>query len=249
MSSSLYISDLHLQASEPALTELAFELFNKAECDTLYILGDLFEYWIGDDNADKTAIEISNKLKAVNTRGTEIIIMHGNRDFLLGEDYVTTFNGTLVREDSMELTIAGKQTLLMHGDTLCSDDTQYQFYRRMVRNHNWQKDFLAKSISEREATARMIRNTSKVQGGRAHDNQIADINEDTLFEAINNTKVSRVIHGHTHRPFCHTHTHNNTDCERLVLGDWKKDHAVVAVSDDNNCELVKWDGSGFKPIE
>lgn len=249
MSSTLYISDLHLQASEPALTELAFALFEKAECDQMYILGDLFEYWIGDDTVDKTAESITAKLKALASRGTEIIVMHGNRDFLLGEDYVAGFNGKLIREDSIELTIAGTKTLLMHGDTLCSDDTQYQFYRRMVRNQNWQKDFLAKSISEREATARMIRSTSKVHGGRAHDARIADINEGTLLEVIDSTKVKRVIHGHTHRPFRHIHKHNNADYERMVLGDWKSDHAVVAVSDDNNCELVKWDGTGFHPLD
>jgi len=249
MSSSLYISDLHLQASEPALTELAFELFKNAECDQLYILGDLFEYWIGDDSVDKTAAEVSQKLKALNDRGTEIIFMHGNRDFLVGEDYVASFNGKLVREDSITLTIAGTKTLIMHGDTLCTDDTQYQFYRRMVRNTDWQKDFLAKSISEREATARMIRNTSKVRGGRAHDEKIADINEDRFIQAVVDNKVSRVIHGHTHRPFRHVHTHNNTEHERLVLGDWKKDHAIIAVSDDKNCELLKWDGSVFSALD
>ena len=245
MGTTLYISDLHLQASEPALTELAFELFNNAECDRLYILGDLFEYWIGDDSVDKTASAISQKLKTLSKRGTEIILMHGNRDFLLGEQYIEGFGGKLVRDDHIILNVAGTSTLLMHGDTLCSDDTQYQFYRRMVRNTDWQKDFLAKTVSEREATARMIRNTSKVRGGRAHKNHIADINEKTLFQTLDETSVSRVIHGHTHRPATHTHKHNNSAVERLVLGDWKTEHAIVAVSDDKNCELVKWNGESF----
>jgi len=129
--------------------------------------------------------------------------MHGNRDFLLGEDYVSSFGGKLIVEDTIKLNIAGKPTLLMHGDTLCTDDTQYQFYRRMVRNSEWQKDFLAKTISEREATARMIRNTSKAKGSRAHKNSIADINHDTLQDTVKAHNVERIIHGHTHRPALH----------------------------------------------
>jgi len=242
MSTTLYISDLHLQSSEPKLTELAFELFNKIECERLYILGDLFEYWIGDDSVDKTATDVSQKLKALKKRGTDIQVMHGNRDFLLGEEYVSSFGGTLITDDAVQLEIAGTTTLLMHGDTLCTDDTQYQFYRRMVRNRDWQKDFLDKSISEREATARMVRNTSKVKGSRAHESDIADINKDTLREAIDEHKVKRVIHGHTHRPGLHSSTAEH-NCERLVLGDWHPDHAVIAVSDNKNCELVKWDGN------
>ena len=242
MSTTLYIADLHLQSSTPKLTELAFELLNTLECEHLFILGDLFEYWIGDDSIDHTAEAVSQKLKTLHKRGTEIKVMHGNRDFLLGDSYVSGFGGTLVSEDTIKLDIAGKPTLLMHGDTLCTDDKQYQFYRRMVRNRDWQKDFLAKSVSEREATARMIRSTSKASGSRAHKNSIADINADTLLQTVDSHQVERVIHGHTHRPALHTTTADQK-FERLVLGDWHTDHAVIAVSDAENCELVKWDGS------
>lgn len=247
MSTTLYISDLHLQASTPQLTKLAFGLFDQIECETLFILGDLFEYWIGDDSVDQMAASVSEKLKSVHKRGTDIQVMHGNRDFLLGEEYITGFGGTLVTEDTIQIDIAGTPTLLMHGDTLCTDDTQYQFYRRMVRNRDWQKDFLAKSVSEREATARMIRNTSKVSGSRAHKNSIADINTETLHQTIETHQVERVIHGHTHRPALHKKSVDH-QCERLVLGDWHDDHAVIAVSDDKNCELVKWDGSSLESV-
>ena len=242
MSTTLYISDLHLQSSTPKLTELAFELFNKVECERLYILGDLFEYWIGDDSIDQTATAVSQKLKALHERGTDIQVMHGNRDFLLGEEYIKSFGGNLITQDSIKLDIAGKPTLLMHGDTLCTDDTQYQFYRRMVRNRDWQKDFLAKSVSEREATARMIRSTSKASSSRAHKKSIADINNDTFTETVNSFQIERIIHGHTHRPALHSATENQK-AERLVLGDWHTDHAVVAVSDADNCDLVKWNGT------
>ncbi len=247
MKTTLYISDLHLQASEPKLTELAFELFNHVECDQLYILGDLFEYWIGDDSVDQTAAAVKQKLNTLHNRGTQIHVMHGNRDFLLGEAFITSFGGQLIFEDTITIDIAGTPTLLMHGDTLCTDDSQYQFYRRMVRNRDWQKDFLAKSVSERESTARMIRNTSKVRGGRAHKNQIADINQATLLETLATHDVTRVIHGHTHRPA--RHLHNDDKYERLVLGDWHADHAIIAVSDNENCELVKWDGSSLTPYK
>ena len=248
MSTTLFISDLHLQASTPKLTGLAFELFDTVECERLYILGDLFEYWIGDDSVDKTATAVSRKLKTLTKRGTDIRVMHGNRDFLLGEEYIAGFGGTLVTEDTIELEIAGTPTLLMHGDTLCTDDTQYQFYRRMVRNRDWQKDFLAKTVSEREATARMIRNTSKVSGSRAHKSEIADISNVTLQETVETHKVKRIIHGHTHRPALHNSAADH-NCERMVLGDWHEDHAVIAVSDNNNCELVKWDGSSLASLQ
>lgn len=248
MSTTLYISDLHLQSSTPKLTELAFELFNKVECEHLYILGDLFEYWIGDDSIDQTAAAVSRKLKTLHKQGTNIQVMHGNRDFLLGEEYVASFGGNLVRQDTIKLDIAGKPTLLMHGDTLCTDDTQYQFYRRMVRNRDWQKDFLAKSVSEREATARMIRSTSKASGSRAHEKSIADINTETLTDTINSFQVERLIHGHTHRPALHPET-TNLRAERLVLGDWHTDHAVVAVSDSNGCNLMKWNGSTLTALD
>lgn len=247
---TLLISDLHLQASHPELTTLAFSLFDKIakDCDKLYILGDLFEYWIGDDARDHTATEVGNRLTALSRNGVSIFLMHGNRDFLLGKQFVTSFGGELIDGDAITVELAGTPTLLMHGDTLCTDDSQYQFYRRMVRNPGWQTDFLAKTISEREATARMIRSTSKARGHRAHAENIADINEETLRETVLEANITRILHGHTHRPARHQHTIQDRQIERMVLGDWHEDHAVVALSDDNNCELLCWNGEALKPI-
>ena len=241
---TLLISDLHLQASEPEITGLAFSLFSHIEKSVahLYILGDLFEYWIGDDAVDHTASEVAGRLKSLCDNGMEISVMHGNRDFLLGEQYVESFGGTLIRDDAITISLAGSSTVLMHGDTLCTDDSQYQFYRRMVRNQGWQTDFLAKSVSEREATARMIRSTSKAKGHRAHTNNIADINTDTLNDTLSCMDVNRLIHGHTHRPARYNGEENKHSVERLVLGDWHSDHAIVALADDNNCDLYVWDG-------
>lgn len=247
---TLLISDLHLQASQPELTTLAFSLFDKIarDCDRLFILGDLFEYWIGDDACDHTATEVGNRLSSLSRAGVKILVMHGNRDFLLGRHFIESFGGELIDDDSITVELGGKKTLLMHGDTLCTDDGQYQFYRRMVRNHGWQSDFLAKTVSEREATARMIRNTSKARGQRAHTENIADINVETLEATMVNSNLTRILHGHTHRPRQHQHTFGDQQIERLVLGDWHADHAVIAMSDDKNCELLTWNGEALRPL-
>ncbi|OED38268.1 UDP-2,3-diacylglucosamine diphosphatase [Chromatiales bacterium (ex Bugula neritina AB1)] len=247
---TVIISDLHLQASRPELTALAFSLLDNIakHCDELYILGDLFEYWLGDDACDTTATEVAHRLNGLKQQNVAISIMHGNRDFLLGNQYVNSFGGQLLNADTITLDIANKKTLLMHGDTLCTDDSQYQFYRRMVRNSGWQNDFLAKSISEREATARMIRSTSKAHGHRAHTEKIADINLDTFEEAVTCNGVERVIHGHTHRPGSHQHAVSGATVERLVLGDWHTDYAVIAVCDNDTCELMIWNGNSLSPF-
>ena len=245
---TLLISDLHLQASEPETTGLAFSLFSHVanSVDQIFILGDLFEYWIGDDASDHTAREVSSRLRALSNSGIIISVMHGNRDFLLGEQYVEGFGGKLYREDTMVVDIAGKPTLLMHGDTLCTDDKQYQFYRRMVRNNGWQTDFLAKSVSEREATARMIRSTSKAKGHRAHTNNIADINNDTLEETLGEFDVERLIHGHTHRPAHYSSDKNSHGVERMVLGDWHADHAIISLANKDTCKLYRWNGTALE---
>jgi len=244
---TLIVSDLHLQARRPELTTLAISLFEyvASDCDQLFILGDLFEYWIGDDACDNIATELASHLRGLAKKNVKLVFMHGNRDFLLGESYVQDIGGTLIRDDIHITSLAGAPTMLMHGDTLCTDDTQYQFYRRMVRNPDWQSDFLAKTVSEREATARMIRSTSKARGNRQHREGIADINEDTLSDTVSQYEVDRVIHGHTHRPSVHDHTIAGKSIERMVLGDWHSDHAIVAVSDDSRCDLVKWNGHEF----
>jgi len=244
---TLIVSDLHLQARRPELNTLAISLFEyiASDCDQLFILGDLFEYWIGDDACDHIATEIAGHLRSLSRKDVKLFFMHGNRDFLLGETYVHDIGGELIRDDVHFTSLGGMPTMLMHGDTLCTDDTQYQFYRRMVRNSDWQTDFLAKTVSEREATARMIRSTSKARGNRQHREGIADINEETLADTVSKHKVDRVIHGHTHRPAVHSHTIGDRTIERLVLGDWHSDHAIVAISDDSRCDLVKWNGREF----
>lgn len=249
--STLLISDLHLQVNRPELSTLAFSLFDKIarDCDTLYILGDLFEYWIGDDCRDQIADEVATRLTALANHDVEIIVMHGNRDFLLGEQYVDSFGGTLIREDTISVKLAGTTTLLLHGDTLCTDDIRYQEFRKAVRSQSWQQEFLSKPIDERQATAIKIRNESRAQGKRAHETNIADISDTALELIISETGVNRVVHGHTHRPARHEHNTQHHPTERLVLGDWHEDHAVVAVADNSKCSLFNWDGQALTAIE
>ncbi len=247
---SLLISDLHLQASRPELTALAGSLFEKVakDCNELYILGDLFEYWIGDDACDQTARDVGRQLSDLTSQGVDLYIMHGNRDFLLGEDYVKhSIGGTLIREDSITVRLAGTPTLLLHGDTLCTDDTDYQQFREMVRNIDWQTGFLSRPISEREETARMIRDTSRERGGKAFSENITDINDTTLQQTAREHSVTRLLHGHTHRPALHQHIIDGQSVERFVLGDWHNDHAVVALADDSTCKLFNWNGKLLTP--
>lgn len=247
---TLLISDLHLQASRPELSTLAYSLFDKVakDCDALYILGDLFEYWIGDDACDQHAEEVAQQLNIVASHNVDIHVMHGNRDFLLGEQYTKRFNAQLIPQDTISIEIAGTPTLLLHGDTLCSDDTDYQDFRQMVRNPDWQENFLSQSVPDRQAAAKKIRDASKARGQQAHEENIADINDATLNQTISAAGVERILHGHTHRPARHHHTINNRQIERLVLGDWHHDHAVVALADDSKCALLHWDGATLSAI-
>jgi len=247
---TLLISDLHLQTQQPELTALANALLDKVApaCKTLYIIGDLFEYWLGDDACDALSTGFAARLASLTQGGTRVYLMHGNRDFLLGERYAEQCGATLVRDDAITVEIAGTPTLLMHGDTLCTDDTDYQQFRTMVRDVAWQKAFLSKPVTEREAIAKQIRDASKERGAEAHRELIADINEDALRQAVQAYAVDHVIHGHTHRPARHLHTVGNTTVQRMVLGDWHADHAVVAVDDGRGCSLQRWDGYGFESV-
>lgn len=244
---SLYISDLHLQNDQPALTELALALFDSCpgQFSELFILGDLFEYWIGDDAADDCAMQVSESLSRIGNSGVSVKLMHGNRDFLLGDQFVQQCNATLIDTDSFRQGSADSAMILLHGDTLCTDDSDYQMYRRMVRNRHWQQEFLSRTVSERLATARAMRDTSAARGRNAANQSITDVHADAVTALFNQTKSSRILHGHTHRPGIHTLTVDSRPVERMVLGDWSKKGAVVAVSDGDDCRLVFWNGHDF----
>jgi len=211
-----FISDIHLSKDSPHLTN-AFRAFlnqSKEACTHLFILGDLFEIWIGDDDDNSFNQEIKKILIDFTTDGPETFLMHGNRDFLIGEAFANEV-GVSILSDPHTLDINGLKTIISHGDFLCTDDVNYIDFRNKVRSEEWQKDFLSKSIDERNEIAKSLRSGSKDATSKK-PLDITDANLKTVNDFLQKNKPDIFIHGHTHRP--KIHEHNTT--KRIVLGDW-----------------------------
>jgi UDP-2,3-diacylglucosamine hydrolase len=222
----LFIADLHLDPARPAITELflAFLAGEARHADALYILGDLFEAWIGDD-AVASDDPIIAGLRALSDSGVPVYIMHGNRDFLLGETFAAMSGAELLPEPC-RIEIDGEPTLLMHGDSLCVDDVEYQRFRAMVRDPDWQAKFLAKPLAERQAFAEQARTESAHQMSQL-DNTITDVNDEAVERSMADHGVLQLIHGHTHRPAVHELTLAGQTAQRIVLGDWFEQGSVL----------------------
>jgi len=237
---SLFISDLHLIQDRPAANERFFDFLEStaAEADALYILGDFFEYWIGDDDlADPFNAVIAGLLRDLTRGGTALYLMHGNRDFLLGKRFCAITGGKLL-EDPSVVTLNREPVLLMHGDTLCTDDLDYQNWRRTARSAAWQKDFLSKAIPERRAAVMGLREKS-MEVVKAKPADIMDVNEGAVQEAFRRHGVKRLIHGHTHRPGRHALTVDGRKCERWVLPDWYGRGGYLEAA-AGRFQLVRW---------
>jgi UDP-2,3-diacylglucosamine hydrolase len=233
---TLFISDLHLSAERPDITSLFIEFLNNEarQAEALYILGDLFEAWLGDDMVLPEYAEAIAAMKALSDSGVPVFIMHGNRDFLLGEKF-TEMSGTTLLDDLTTIDLYGTPTLLLHGDTLCTDDVEYQKFRAMVRNPAWQQQMLALSPEERLKLAREYREMSQAEtGNKAED--IMDVNQQTLEKVMQTEGIYHMIHGHTHRPAIHNFEVNSLPARRIVLGDWYQQGSML-VCDSKNCEL------------
>ena len=233
---TLFISDLHLSAERPEITSLFIQFLNNEarQAETLYILGDLFEAWLGDDMVLPEYAEAIAAMKALSDSGVPVFIMHGNRDFLLGEKF-TEMSGTSLLDDPTTIDLYGTPTLLLHGDTLCTDDVEYQKFRAMVRNPAWQQQMLALSPEERLKLAREYREMSQAEtGNKAED--IMDVNQQALEQVMKEKDVYHMIHGHTHRPAIHEFYIDSQAAQRIVLGDWYEQGSVL-VCDKNGCEL------------
>jgi UDP-2,3-diacylglucosamine hydrolase len=218
---SLFISDLHLTEERPAANErfIAFLEKSARSADALYILGDFFEYWIGDDDlGEPFNAVVAGLLKELSRKGVRISLMHGNRDFLIGERFCAATGAVLLQDPTVEQ-IAGVKTLLMHGDTLCTDDVEYQAWRRKARDPAFQAQFLAKSLAERRLAVGQMREKSR-QVVQEKTAEIMDVNDDAVREALRRHGVRRLIHGHTHRPGRHALEVDGARCERWVLPDW-----------------------------
>ena len=205
-----------------------------AAADELYVLGDLFEYWVGDDDLDDpfNAV-IAGFFRRFAGAGGKLCLLHGNRDFLVGERFARETGARLLEDPALL-----GDTLLMHGDTLCTDDHDYQGWRRTARSAAWQRDFLAKPLAERRSVVRGLRDRSK-QVIQAKPAEIMDVNEGAVREALRRYPAARLIHGHTHRPGHHLLEVDGRRCERWVLPDWYGAGGYLELR-DGKARLVRW---------
>jgi UDP-2,3-diacylglucosamine hydrolase len=240
VASSLFVSDLHLSEARPEANERFIEFVETTarRAQALYVLGDLFEYWIGDDDVGTPFNAVMTGFFAGLTRaGVKVFVMHGNRDFLLAGRFAEA-TGAVLLEDPATLEIGGVRTLLMHGDTLCTDDLDYQGWRRTARSAAWQKDFLAKPLEDRRRAVGALRDKSR-EVIQAKPAEIMDVNADAVREAFRRHGVTRLIHGHTHRPGHHEFEVDGRRCERWVLPDWYGPGGYLEVSGPKP-RLVRW---------
>jgi UDP-2,3-diacylglucosamine hydrolase len=231
-----FISDLHLTPERPDITRafLSFMDTTANDADELYLLGDIFEAWIGDDGGINAYQPIINSLRKASL-STTLFFQHGNRDFLIGDDFVQATGCTLL-PPAYVVNLPTGNALLMHGDQLCVDDKDYQSFRSMVRSPDWQAAFLGQSIEKRFMLAKQMRETSK-QKGAEKSNDIMDVNLDAVRETLLEYKVDTLIHGHTHRPAVHLDQISTGLGTRIVLGDWDT-HLWYLVSDATSLTLI-----------
>jgi UDP-2,3-diacylglucosamine hydrolase len=232
MKSTLFIADLHLEDAAPERTEwlLAFLSGPARKAKAVYILGDLFEFWIGDDALSVTAQQVARATAALHASGVPCYFMHGNRDFLLGESYAAIAGMHLLPENHV-VDLYGTPTLLLHGDTLCTDDAEYQAFRQQTRDPAWQASVLAMSIEERLQMAQSARDIS-IEHTSSASMEIMDVNAEAVSDAFRKHKLSRMIHGHTHRPAFHLVDLGDATAERIVLADWYRAGSYLEVSPD-----------------
>lgn len=226
MARTLFISDLHLNPTRPDITR-AFVQFlqSNLDCERLYILGDLFDAWIGDDDDSAIAGEVARALRDFSTAGPELFLMHGNRDFLLGSHFCDSVGGHLVPDPSV-IDLQGEPTLLMHGDSLCTADTEYQAFRAMTRDPKWQTEALSQSLEQRRAFAAQLRAMSKESNSNKAED-IMDVSPSAVTNAMQSHGVKQIIHGHTHRPA----RHDESLGTRWVLGDWDNKGWLLEAND------------------
>jgi UDP-2,3-diacylglucosamine hydrolase len=217
---TLFISDLHLEPTRPAITALFLDFLQgrARRAEALYILGDLFEAWIGDDDDAELGGVVADALRALSDSGVPLFFIHGNRDFLLGPRFAAASGMQLLPETTV-VELAGESILLMHGDTLCTDDVEYQDFRARVRAPAWRAQTLALSLAQRRALAGQLRETSR-QATQGKAAEITDVNPAAVDAALRAHGVRHLIHGHTHRPGLHEWMLDGRPARRTVLGDW-----------------------------
>ncbi|NMF88702.1 UDP-2,3-diacylglucosamine diphosphatase [Aromatoleum petrolei] len=235
--SALFIADLHLSENCPDNTRAFLELVDgKArELDALYILGDLFEYWAGDDDRDAPLNrEVAGALASLAAGGTRVGFVAGNRDFLVGADFARAA-GLTILPDPTEIDLDGRRVLITHGDSLCTDDHAYQAFRRQVRDPQWQQAFIARPLAERRMIIEGLRKHSETAKQEKAE-EIMDVNTAAVDALLRAHDYPILIHGHTHRPAHHLHHVDGRQCERWVLSDWR-----------GTASWLSWEGKAFHP--
>ena len=237
---SLFISDLHLAPERPGIIKL-FEKFVDdvaVHADTLYILGDFLEYWIGDDDKALGLEPVFAALDRLQQAGTLIKLMHGNRDFLIGQRLARQHHFEIIADPYID-NLSNQPALLMHGDLLCTDDIAYQNFRHKVRNKTAQRFFLLLPLFLRERIARSLRGTSE-KATSYKSEAIMDVNQQAVEDSMRKAGTSILIHGHTHRPGIHEFKVDGKNAKRIVLGDWYKDGNYLRINANEEFELVQF---------
>lgn len=234
-----FLADLHLCARSPGATRIFLDYLAgpARQAEAIYILGDFFEAWIGDDDDDPVCLGIIGALKAASDAGVSINIQRGNRDFLLGSRFAAA-SGTCLLPDPYSLALPGRSFTLTHADALCTGDSEYQAFRREVRAPGWQSAFLAKPLAERRALAAHLRQIS-TQNKKQKDAALMDVDQQATEDLIRSQGYATLIHGHTHRPATYRHLVDGITVDRWVLADWQEDHG----------EALVWDGKTLQRLE
>jgi len=241
MTDTLFISDLHLAPERPQIMQLFIDFTRQiaASANSLYILGDFLEVWWGDDDPATAYQSVFDAIvELVDKHHTTVYLMHGNRDFMIGQALAERCHFELIN-DPCKMMIAGQKALLIHGDSLCTDDIAYQKFRQMVRNPLWQQQALSKTLEERYAMAHSIREQSKSSNALKAE-EIMDVNEAATRQLFIDQNISLLIHGHTHRPAIHQLNINNKPVQRIVLGDWYKQGNYCRISPNKPAEIIAY---------
>lgn len=236
---TLFISDLHLCATRPAINRVFYDFLRDQArgAEALYILGDLFEYWAGDDDLDDPFNrDVADALATLSDHGTRVYFLHGNRDFLIGDELARHARFAILGDPTL-IDLYGTPTLIMHGDTLCTDDTSYMEFRQAVRNPQWIADFLARPLTERKTQIEDVRRRSESEKS-SKPPAIMDVNQKAVADILRHYDYPRLIHGHTHRPACHGQTIDGHHCDRWVLADWYKAGSYLQC-DEAGCSSVQ----------
>ena len=242
----LFISDLHLTADRPFIIELFKRFINERAiyAEALYILGDFFEYWIGDDDPADELNTVFEAFDTLKEHDVPVYFMHGNRDFLIGQQFADKTHCQLISEPK-HITVNDQNIVLLHGDSLCTHDIQYQEFKKQVRSESWQQDFTAKTLDERHAIIQSLRQSSKTETAEKQD-EIMDVSQEAVMQLFQSENSRFIIHGHTHRPYIHeVMIDNKIPATRIVLGDWYKEGSLLSVKYQPDTSGIKYQLESF----